>query len=94
MKKWNYAVVRNIFGDYWIGKTRNKPIKDKIFPDIDDAVQKALMLFEDSHPEFDYRLDEGEEGYDLELCNQYEEIQETKFDDVEEITKELEKFLV
>ena len=90
--KWNYAVVKTIFGDLWVGKTKLEPVPCKIFTKLKDAIAKAQILFEDRHPEFDPDADVGDENYDDELLMQYEEIEETTEETAEEIPAE--KFIV
>lgn len=90
--KWNYAVVRSLFGDLWIGKTKLKPQKEKIFADPEDAVEKAQQLFQDSHLDFDELAEPNDENYNDELLYEYEKLSE--LEDIEEIRKGLEKFMV
>jgi len=90
--KWNYAVVKSIFGDYWIGKTKLNPIKEKIFSDIDDAIQKAEELFLDSHIDFDPDLDENDENYNDSVACEFEKLSD--IEEIEEISKGIEKFIV
>lgn len=35
--KWNYATVKSIFGNVWVGKTKLKPDGKKIFSSFDEA---------------------------------------------------------
>jgi len=91
--KWNYAVVRNVFGDYWIGKTKLKPLKDIIFVDIKEAIEKAQDLFKRDF-DFDPDLCEDDDNYDDENYCQYNELEETIEETAEEINKNLEKFIV
>jgi hypothetical protein len=81
--KWNYAVITSIFGDLWIGKTKHPPVKDKIFKNINDAIEKAKDRFMCEHPDFDPDLFDDDENYDDNLSSQYEKMIDT--DDVEEI---------
>jgi len=96
MKKseWHYAVVRSIFDDYWVGKTKLPLKKESIFADLEDAIQKAEMLFEDSHMDFYPDAEEGEEVYNDELFCQYEDIRNNAEESDELIRKDLEKFIV
>lgn len=91
--KWNYAIIRSIFGDYWIGKTKLKANEQNIFSNLADAINFAEQLFEDSHPEFDSNLEEGDEGYNEDLYYTFEQIREHAEDKPEIINKKLEKFI-
>ena len=92
--KWNFAVVRSMFGDLWIGKTKLEPVKDKIFIELNDAIEKAKNLFMDSHMDFDPSLEEDDDGYEYELAEQYEEFDITSEETAEEIKKDIAKFIV
>jgi hypothetical protein len=89
--KWNYAVMRTIFGDYWIGKTKLPCKKESIFADLEDAIQKVEMLFEDAHFDFDPD-DESDENGEL-LCR-YEDIRNNTEESIELIKKNIEKFII
>ena len=91
--KWNYAVVRSIFGDFWVGKTKLKANEITIFADIEDVIRQVEEQFLDEHPCFDPNLDEDDEDYDEELTYEFEEIREHA-EEPEEIKKEIEKFIV
>ena len=43
-KKFNFAVMRSGFGDYWIGGTPNKPNGKSIFVSYEEALERALEL--------------------------------------------------
>jgi hypothetical protein len=94
--KWNYAVMRSIFGDYWIGKTKLTPIKEIIFTDIKDAIEKAQELFKLDHPDFNPDLLEDDENNDDELLMDYKKISGEDEEDktIEIISKGIEKFIV
>lgn len=47
--KWNYAIVRSIFGDYWIGKTKLKADKIKVFSDVEDCIRLVEEKFLREH---------------------------------------------
>lgn len=89
--KWNYAVVRDIFGGLWIGKTKLVVQPNKIFANIADASNRGGILFERTQPDFDI---EEEDNNDMELQEQYDNIIFAMKDDVEEIPKGVEKFIV
>lgn len=91
--KWNYAVVRSVFGDLWIGKTKLPIKKDTIFSDIEEASQMAIMSFEQAHPEFD-TVDE--DNNDMDLQYEYEKFLYPLEDDkeIDEIKKGIEKFII
>jgi len=40
-KTWNFAVVRSVFGDIWIGKTQLPTNDSSIFADFDSALEVA-----------------------------------------------------
>jgi hypothetical protein len=92
--KWNYAVVKNIFGDLWIGETGLEANGEYIFSNIEDASNFACQLFEDDNPDFDVSLEEDDEGYDDELLCQFEDLENPIEEELEEIKKGLEKFIV
>lgn len=88
--KWNYAVVRDIFGGLWIGKTKLVVQPNKIFANIADASNRGGILFEQAHPDFDT---EEEDNNDMDLQRQYDDIIFAMKDDVEKIPKECTKFI-
>jgi hypothetical protein len=88
--KWNYAVVRSIFGDYWVGRTTLKPKKEIIFSNRQEAIEKAKYLFREDHPEFDPDLCSDDDNDMDELLCEYEQI--GTGDEI--IDKGLEKFIV
>jgi hypothetical protein len=92
--KWNYAVVKSVFGDLWIGKTKLRANEQYIFSNIDDASNFACQLFEDAHIDFDAGLDEEDENYDDELVCQFEELEYPNEEEIEEIPKGVEKAIV
>jgi hypothetical protein len=89
--KWNYAVVRSVFGDYWVGKTKLKADEERIFVDIQVAIQRAEELFKDDHIDFDPDNENDENG---ELSCIFEDISQVTEETAEEIKKALEKFIV
>ena len=91
--KWNYAVVRSIFGDFWVGKTKLKANEITIFADKEDVIRLIEEQFLDEHIDFDPNLDEDDEYYDDELYYEFEDIREHA-EEPEEIKKALEKFIV
>ena len=44
VKKLNFAVMRSMFGDLWVGGTYLKPNGNSIFADFDEALQTAKNL--------------------------------------------------
>jgi hypothetical protein len=96
-KVWHYVVMKSVFGDLWIGKTTLPVKNDKIFATLDEAKEKAYMLFEDRYPEFDVDLfEQGEEGNDYGQEDAYRKIYKAGDDvenEIEEIPKTLEKFI-
>ena len=91
-EKWNYAVVKSVFGDFWVGKTKLLPVKEKIFNNIQEAIQHAEELFMESHPDFDYDIYEDNDNDD-ELLMLFDEISEITSENAEAIKKGLEKFI-
>jgi hypothetical protein len=91
--KWNYAVVRSIFGDFWVGKTKLKADEITIFGDKEDVIKQIEEQFLDEHIDFDPDLDEDDENYNDELFYKFEEIREHA-EEPDEITKGMEKFIV
>jgi hypothetical protein len=90
--KWNYAVVRSVFGDLWIGKTRLEANEQYIFSNIEDASNFAVQLFEDDNPDFDASLEEDDENYDDELLCTFEDLANPIEEEIEEIC--MERFIV
>lgn len=91
--KWNYAVVRSIFGDYWVGKTKLKANEITIFADKEDVIRQIEEQFLDEHIDFDPDLNEDDESFDEELFYQFEEIREHA-EEPETISKEVAKAIV
>ena len=91
--KWNYAVVRSVFGDYWVGKTKLKANEITIFVDKEDVIRLVELQFLEEHPCFDPDLLEDDENYDDEMYYKFEEIRENA-EELEEINKSIEKFIV
>jgi len=91
--KWNYAVVRSIFGDFWVGKTKQKADEITIFADKEDVIRLVEEQFLDEHINFDPDLDEDDENYDDELSYKFAEIREHA-EEPDEIQKGMEKFIV
>jgi len=93
---WHYAVMISVFGDYWIAKTKSPLKKEVVFSDLEEAKEKARMLFEDAHPDFDIEVfDNEEEGNSLDLENQYRNIIEAgEYEKIEVIDKKMEKHIV
>ena len=88
--KWNYAVMSSVFGNLWVGKTKLSPKKERVFKDIEEAKEKARMLFQDYHPDFD---SEDEDNNDMEVQSEYDNIDTMTEDTAEEIRKGMEKFI-
>ena len=63
-EKYNYAICRSAFGDYWVGKTLLPVKPGSIYDNIEDATEEAKSLteadFEDSE-ELDFKLIELEQ---------------------------------
>jgi len=91
--KWNYAVVRSVFGDYWVGKTKLKANEITIFVDKEDVIRLVEEQFLDEHPCFDPDLDEDDEDFDEEIFYRFEEIREHA-EEPDTILKTVEKFIV
>ncbi len=89
--KWHYVVMRSVFGDLWIGKTRLPVEKDRVFVDLKDATYEAGNLFQDEHPEFDRDEDEEYNGEDLQY--QYDKLVYISKDEVEIVRLPIEKFI-
>jgi len=93
-KQWNFAVVRSMFGDYWVGKTDLPLDKEKIFKTVQEAVDAAKELFLDAHPDFDPDDDESElVEANPELRQQYEDILECEHKPIKEIEEAPKNFL-
>lgn len=91
--KFNYAIIRSAFGDYWVGKTKLKADEKSIFSKREDAVNYAQDLFCSNNPEFDIYAEEEDENYDWDLYNSWETIETDSFD-CEEIQKRMEDKIV
>ena len=76
----NYAIVRSIFGDYWVGKTLLKADEKSIFSKIETAVNRAQDLYCEQHPCFDPNAEEEDEGYDDEAYCEWSNIESNAFD--------------
>ncbi len=88
---YSYAVVCNLFGGYWVGKSKNEPDGKKYFVTHGEAVDKAMCLFEEKHCESDF--DPDDEDADFDILEEYEIIQ--GYDgDIEEIKGSIEQFVV
>jgi len=85
--KWHYAVVKSIFGNFWVGKTKLPLKKEIIYETFQEALEKALWLFETHN---DFVPDEDDNS---ELAMSYEDLQDTQEKDVEKISKKIEKFI-
>jgi hypothetical protein len=92
--KWNYAVVKSVFGDLWIGKTKLEANGEYIFSSLEEASSFACQIFEYEHLDFDCSLEEDDENYDDELLFQFEGLENPNEDELEEIKKGIEKFIV
>jgi len=93
-KKWNYAVVKSIFGDLWVGKTA-LPVKDEVvFSELQNAIDKATDSFLEHHPCFEPDVEDDEEDYDDETAMAYNDLVETTEETAEEINKGIERFIV
>ena len=89
--KYSYAVVKSVFGDIWVGKSKHKADEKRFFSDIEDAYNKAEDYFCEQHPDFDFTLDEDDEGYNDELVMLHDEIRNP---DLDEIKETMEKFVI
>jgi len=49
----NYAVMRSVFGDYWVGKTKLEPNGVGVFASWDEAMDKALSLWPSEENQFE-----------------------------------------
>ena len=92
-KSLNYAIVRSIFGDYWVGLTKLVADEKNIFSKREDAVNRAQDLFCSENPEFDCHAEEGDEQYDWDMYNSWSNIELDSFD-CEEIPKNIEDKIV
>lgn len=90
-KKWNYAIVKSVFGDLWVGKTQLPADEKRVFADVSDVVDKAKELFLEQNPMFD---PDNEDDEDTDAYYSYEQLQETTEETIEEIRKEMEHFIV
>jgi len=94
-EKWHYAVVKSMFGDYWVGKTQLPLQKEIVFEDIEDAIEKAEELFcRDKGFDPDYADDNEEDEDGSEMLYEYEQIREKAEESSEIIAKSIEKFIV
>jgi hypothetical protein len=92
-KSLNFAIVRSIFGDYWVGLTKLEADEKNIFSKREDAVNKAQDLYCSDHPDFDIHADTGDEQYDWDMYNFWSYIELDSFD-CEEIPKKIEDKIV
>jgi len=66
----NYAVMKTVFGDYWVGKTNLEPNGVGVFASWDEAVDTALDLSsfnEDNHYEIEEALEEEAEEVRMDM---------------------------
>lgn len=42
--KENYAILRSMFGDYWVGKISLETNGKSIFPTFDEAIEEAIEI--------------------------------------------------
>lgn len=71
----NYAIVKTVFGDFWLGKTRLKPDnKRHIYNDKDEATKVIQDMYLEEFPDFEPGLDFDDENYDDERQCQYDEL--------------------
>ncbi len=94
--KWNFAVVKSIFGDYWVGKTKLALESNKIFEKFQDAIDKAKDLFQGANPEFDeFNYDDTDDAlYNPELERVWNELEDAEEENTEEIMKGVENKIV
>lgn len=90
--KWNYAVVRTIFGDFWIGKTKLPVETRRIFSKFEDAQNSAIDLFSSDNSYVGCA--ETDENYNADKEYELQELQDINESDVEIIKKETERFIV
>ena len=88
--KYSYAIVQNIFDSLWVGKSKNKPDGKKFFATHEEAINLAMLRFEEKHGLYDF--DPDDEDVDYDILEEYEAIQGE--DEISEITKTLEKFVI
>lgn len=69
-KKLNFAVLKSMFGDYWVGKIEREPDGKSIFSTFDEATNNAVDLT-DSIENRD-ELEMIEESEVEELCPEME----------------------
>lgn len=94
-EKWSYAVVQSIFGSLWVGKSKNKPDEKHYFSKHEDAVAIAMQEYEENWGVFD--IDDIEDYIEdtdevMQATEEYEAINNT--DNIEEIQKSMEKFVI
>lgn len=66
---WQYAIVRTMFGDFWVGKTKLPIDSGGIYDDVDEAVEEAKRLTEETFEmsdEIECKLIELENTDDIE----------------------------
>lgn len=94
--KWNYAVMKPLMGDVWIGKTKLKCDGQKIFKKLETAKYHAKDLFCENNPDFDEdsEIDEDNDSLQsIETQEAYQDIENSTENNVEEIKKGMEKFI-
>ena len=89
--KYSYVIVQSMFGNLWVGKSKRKADSKKYFKTHQEAIDVAMLSFEDKHGF--YNFDPDDEDIDYEILEEYEAIQGEN-GDIEEVTKELEKFII
>lgn len=87
---YSYVIVRNMFGNLWVGKSLQKADGIKFHPSHEQAVIIAMQYFEENHPE--YNPEGDPEDLEYELLEEYDAIQGTY--EIEQVGKGLYKFII
>lgn len=80
---WNFAVMKSMFGDYWVGKTKLETNDKSIFSTWDKATNAAI----DEAAEAAALDDEDENDY-------LDSLEDAVEDEAEEIRPEMEKWII
>ena len=84
----SYCVVKSVFGDIWIGKSKKETDDIKFFATFDEASDRAKGKFLEFNLDFDENLDSNDE----ELQEAYDGLDDES--NIEEVEEDMEKFII
>jgi len=64
--KWNYAIVKSIFGELWIGRTKLKADEKKVFSKLETAEEIFKRnVTGDKWEEYEFDKEDGEKTEEI-----------------------------